>query len=127
MPRIELRRLDGEYAIHRLPAGSATPASLDPARLFFIGNTPEELSVVCPADTAISGSRISAGWSCLQVVGPLDFNLCGILAGLSAALAKADIGIFAVSTFDTDYILVKEQQADAAIRALETAGYRFRD
>jgi len=63
-------------------------------------------------------------WRALKVEGPLDFSLTGILAGLSAALSNANISLFAISTFDTDYMLVREETLDAAIQALRGAGYR---
>jgi hypothetical protein len=71
--------------------------------------------------------RIETGWSCIQILGPLDFSLTGILADISSVLAKAEISIFAISTFDTDYILVKSEKLQAAKKALQQAEYRFKN
>jgi hypothetical protein len=65
------------------------------------------------------------GWRAMRVVGTLDFSLTGILSGIATALADAKIGIFAVSTYDTDYILVKQENLDRAVEALKEAGYGF--
>jgi len=74
----------------------------------------------------LPGSNISeTGWSCIKVLGPLDFSLTGILADISAVLAKASVSIFAISTFDTDYVLVKSEKLPVARNALQKAGYTF--
>ncbi|MBR5313197.1 MAG: ACT domain-containing protein [Clostridia bacterium] len=90
----------------------------------FIGKTCEENSLVCetsrvPANTA----EREDGWRALRVAGTLDFSLIGILAQLSAVLARKQIGIFVVSTYNTDYIFLKKDRLDEAVKALETAGY----
>ena len=94
------------------------------ADFFFIGRTDEELSLVCrtedvPAMTAVRDD----GWRGFRIEGTLDFSLIGILSGLSTILAENEIGIFAVSTFNTDYILVKAGNFDRALRILSAAGY----
>lgn len=89
-----------------------------------VTRTRDELSVVCRADAVPDGVRAVAGWRCLKVQGPLDFGLTGILAALTAPLAAAGIPVFAVSTYDTDYLLVKADQLDRAAEALRGAGHR---
>ena len=94
------------------------------AGFYFIGKTDDELSLVCltcsvPAQTLARED----GWRAFCVEGPLDFSLVGILAKISAVLADAGIGIFAVSTYDTDYVLVKEPDFECAADALVAAGY----
>lgn len=94
--------------------------------LYFIGNTDNECSLVCetentPADTTARED----GWRAMRIVGQLDFSLTGILSGIAAVLAEAKVGIFAVSTYDTDYILVKQENLDRAVEALKAAGYGF--
>ena len=92
--------------------------------LVFVGKTDEELSLVC--ETAVVPAHTLAredGWRAFRVCGELDFSLVGILAKLSGALADAGIGIFAVSTYNTDYILVKEVDFGHAAEALAAAGY----
>jgi hypothetical protein len=79
-----------------------------------------------PESVEIGSNRSEPGWACFKVEGPLEFNLTGILAGIASVLADAKIPIFALSTFDTDYILVKRKQVGAAKEALLSAGYALR-
>ena len=92
--------------------------------LYFIGRTEGELSLVCETASVPEGVLAREdGWRALRVAGTLDFSLTGILSGIAAPLAEAKIGLFAVSTYDTDYILVKEEDLDRAAQALRSAGY----
>ena len=92
--------------------------------LFFVGRTDGEISLVCLTEDVPSGVLAREdGWRAFRVRGPLDFSLIGILAGISTALAEAGIGIFVVSTFDTDYVLVKGSDQERALDALSRAGY----
>ncbi len=97
------------------------------SELFFVGKTDEELSLVCPTE-AVPQNTIARedGWRGFRICGVLDFSLVGILAGISKVLADNNIGLFAVSTFNTDYILVKEAQLEDALRVLTIAGYDLR-
>ena len=91
---------------------------------FFIGRTDEELSLVCRTEDAPGNALArSDGWRGFRVEGTLDFSLTGILAGLTAVLAESGIGIFAVSTYNTDYILVKREHFEQAMAVLARAGY----
>lgn len=93
----------------------------------FLSVTDEEMSLVCPeSDAPGDAEHIDRGWRAFRVAGPLDFSLIGILADLSAALAAAGVGLFAVSTYDTDYLLVKETQLARAEEALIRAGHAVR-
>nr|BBH91975.1 amino acid-binding protein [Thermogemmatispora argillosa] len=87
--------------------------------------TPDELSVVCPQEWVPEGVRCAPDWAALKVVGPLDFALTGILAALLNPLAAAAIPVFALSTYDTDYLLVREPQLDAARAVLLAQGHEF--
>lgn len=90
----------------------------------FLSVTDEEISLVCPErDAPADAEHIDRGWRAFRVAGPLDFSLIGILADLSSALAAAGVGIFAVSTYDTDYILTKEENVEKAQAALVRAGH----
>jgi hypothetical protein len=89
-----------------------------------ITRTPDELSIVCKEEIVPERVICERGWHCLQVMGPLDFALTGILASLAAPLAEAGISIFAISTYDTDYFLVKE--LNRAIAVLSDAGHNVR-
>lgn len=91
---------------------------------FFIGKTDEELSLVCRTeDTPAETVARDDGWKAFRIQGTLDFSLTGVLAGLSGILARHKIGIFAVSTYNTDYILVKEDNFDRALKILASEGY----
>jgi len=90
----------------------------------FFARTDEELSLVCPTEQVPSGATAREdGWRAFRVRGQLDFSLVGVLAKLSAVLADRGIGIFVVSTFDTDYVLTKERNLERALAALRAAGY----
>jgi uncharacterized protein len=88
-----------------------------------IGN---ELSLVIPQEQVQSGWKVEPGWRCIQVLGTLDFSLVGILSHLSGVLADAGISIFALSTYDTDYLLIKEDSLTRARAALTQSGYDFK-
>lgn len=91
---------------------------------YFVGRTDEELSLVCiTEDTPEETVAREDGWRGFRIQGVLDFSLIGILSKISAILAENKIGIFAVSTFNTDYILVKDEEFEKALRVLAQAGY----
>ena len=122
MESIELRVLPGRLAVCRLEAGAAPPAWATGGALWSITGSADELSVVCEEGRAPEGVRREAGWRALKVAGPLDFALTGVLSGVAGPLAEAGVSIFAVSTFDTDYVLVKEERLGEAVAALRAAG-----
>lgn len=122
---LELTLLPEEYAICRLPAGTPLPAGLDPgAGVVSVTWTPDEVSVICPAEQAPSGATVELPWRCFRVNGPIDLALTGILASLVVPLADARVNVFAFSTFDTDYVLVPGVRLTEAITALRDAGHR---
>ena len=95
------------------------------ADFYFIGKTDEELSLVCRTeDTPAKTTERDDGWRGFRIQGILDFSLIGILSKLSGILAENKIGIFAVSTYNTDYILVKEENYERAMDVLTLEGYR---
>jgi hypothetical protein len=125
---LELEALSGEYAVCRLPADAPLPDwALVPDRaggdFVSISRTSDELSIACPASVVPLGIRAESGWTCFKVAGPLDFSEIGIVASLATPLATAGIGIFVVSTFDTDYLLVKSAARDRAVATLTEAGH----
>ncbi len=90
----------------------------------FTGSTDEEFSLVCPTEMVPANTtERDDGWRAFRIVGVLDFSLIGILAGISSVLAENKIGLFAVSTFNTDYILTKEEHFERALDVLRNAGY----
>jgi hypothetical protein len=119
---LTLVTLPGRYAVCRLPADAPFP--LWPAGEFVsMSRTPDELSIVCAEDSVPPDVRREPGWRCLRVAGTLDFGVIGVLASLTTALAAARISAFAVSTFDTDYLLVKEYDLDRACAAFREQGH----
>ncbi len=123
-----LRAVPGAVAVCRMPADAqhseawlrAVVASRAP--LVSVTRTDAELSIVCPKDLVPPGARVEAPWHAYAVDGTLDFALVGILVRLTTPLASAGISVFAISTFDTDYLLVPAASADAAVRAWLSAG-----
>lgn len=111
------------YAVCRLDSTTVIPDWAKSGEFCSITKTPDELSVVCIEDNILPGAKCEKGWRILKIQGLLDFALTGILASAAATLANQNISIFAFSTFNTDYILVKEEQIKNAITALEKAGH----
>jgi hypothetical protein len=114
----------GVYAVARLAADAPMPARLlDQPGFVSLIRTPDELSVVCAADVAPAAGRVESGWRLLTVRGPFEFTLTGIMAALAGALAAAGVPLFALSTFDTDHLLVKDDDLDRATAALRESGH----
>lgn len=126
MRAVELRILEGRYAVWKLPPGTQTP-DFGEAPFLSITRTAAEVSIVGPARQAPDNAAVEADWTCLEVQGPLGFELTGVVAALSAPLAAAGVPIFVVSTFDTDYLLVKTTRLERAVEALKVAGHRIGD
>lgn len=120
---LTLTLLPETFTLHRLDPGDEIPLEAFRSPFFAITRTDEELSLVLPSQVEIESDRSETGWVCFKVKGPLAFGLVGVLAGITKALAGAGVPIFALSTFDTDYILVKREQVRAAQEALASAGY----
>ncbi|MEE4271306.1 MAG: ACT domain-containing protein [Thermoanaerobaculales bacterium] len=118
-----LALLADELAVCRLPTDASVPNWAWFGELTSITSTDDELSLVCSAADVPPEIDHVAGWRAIKVAGPLDFDLVGILAGLSTTLADAGLSIFAISTYDTDYVLVLGSRLDEAVSALESAGY----
>jgi len=123
--KIVLTILDETYIIHKLDQSTNLPEELIECEFYSLSNSQEELSLVCPEQILIQSENNSPNWKCLKVAGPLDLNLTGILAGLSDTLSKAKISIFAISTFETDYVLIQKQVLETAKSTLKSAGYKF--
>lgn len=117
-----LTLLPPRLAVCRLDA-AADPPAWPRGDLVSVTRSREELSVLCDENSVPAGVRVETGWRALQVAGPLEFTETGVLSALAAPLATAKISIFVVSTFDTDYLLVKEACLEAAVRVLAAAGH----
>ena len=123
MLQYELDLLPGRYAIARFDAGAAVPAWVHTSAFSSVTRTPAELSVVCDESALPLDLDAERGFRCLGLRGPLEFSEIGILAALTGILANAEISIFALSTYDTDYLLVAEANAERAIQALTESGH----
>lgn len=116
---LKLLVLPQVLAVCRLAPDAALPDWIDTTAGFLtISRTADELSLVCDLERVPEGVRVEPGWRAFKVEGPLDFALTGILAALAKPLADAGISIFAISTFDTDYLLVRVKELDRAIAVL---------
>jgi hypothetical protein len=121
--RLELRLLDGTFAVARLGGADPIPVWATAGPFFSITRTADELSLVCRQENVPADCRCERGWRCLALKGPIPFTQTGVLSALTAPLAVAGIGVFAISTFDTDYLLVKESDLPAAVAALRRQGH----
>ncbi|RSM83954.1 ACT domain-containing protein [Kibdelosporangium aridum] len=123
MNRLTVDVRPGDYSIAKLPSGSPVPSLPTSDGLVSITSTPDEVSVVSLTDIAPSAEKVDQGWRLLTVRGPLEFTLTGIMASLAGSLAAAGVPLYAMSTFDTDHILVKATDLDRAVAALREAGH----
>jgi hypothetical protein len=121
--RLAFSLLPQRLAVCRLAPGEPFPDHVTRWPFWSVTRTEEELSVVLPEEGACSAWRAEKGWRCLKVHGPLDFGLVGILASISAALAAAGISVLVLSTYDTDYVLVREADLGGARRVLIQEGH----
>lgn len=124
MATLTLKLLKENFSIHSLAVDSKIPAAVFDAPIYFIGKTFDEVSIVLPSSIKIESEDVEPNWQALEVVGPLDFILTGILSSISTVLANEKISIFAISTFDTDYILVKSNKVNDAITALRNNNFQ---
>ncbi len=121
MDKMKLKIIDQDFSICKVADLSQVDYSDE---FYFIGKTDEELSLVCNTDLVPKNAiECDNGWRAFRIEGVLDFSLVGILSRISTLLAENNIGIFAVSTYNTDYILVKKENFDEAINVLERNGY----
>lgn len=115
-----LERRPGQWTVCRIDAGAPIPdwAARSSHEFLSITRTDRELSIVAPDELVPTDVTAERGWRLIRVVGPLDFNLIGILSRLTGALAEAGVPVFAVSTYDTDYLLVKRADESRAVKVL---------
>lgn len=126
---MRLRVLEGDYAVCRLSGDAPTPEAPPRGTGFWsLTEVADERSLVCLEDLAPAagkGTTVVPGWRILEVIGPLDLALTGVLAALAGPLARANIPIFPIATHDTDWILIPGAQLDAATGALRRAGHEL--
>ena len=120
---MELKKIPYDLTVCKVADTAAIDLS---GEFYFIGKTDEEISLVIPTDAVpAETTERDDGWRAFRIQGVLDFSLIGILSKISGLLADAGIGIFAVSTFNTDYILVKKENFEKALGVLADAGYQI--
>ncbi len=120
---LRFRRLETTYPVCRLAPDAPMPALKPTANFASITRTAEELSIVCPIDQAPQNAKCESPRTCFKLEGSLAFTRTGVLAAFLNPLAERGVPIFAVSTFDTDYILVREEHAATALETLQAAGH----
>lgn len=111
----------------RLPGSAGVPGWAEGPGLVSVTRRSEELSVVCAEDRVPAEIRAERGWRVLEVQGPIPFEEVGVLHALTGPLARAAVSLFAVATFDTDLVLVREETLERAVEALRAAGHRVED
>ena len=125
-PRLSLELLPDTVAICRLDPDAPIPSwALQPSRFLTVSRTPEELSITTLQDAVPPGVPCERGYRAVRLRGPLPFHLVGILAAIADPLAAAGLSIFAISTYDTDYVLVKAPELETALAVLQRAGHRI--
>ena len=113
-----IARVHGRYAVARLPADAPVPAWATTGAIVSITRTPDELSIVCDDDAVPAEVRAERDFAALRVAGTIDFSVVGLLAALTRVLADAEVSVLALSTFDTDYLLVRTSELERARTAL---------
>ena len=121
--QIKFEILPGFFAVCRLPADAPIPNWSQTGGFTSVTRTADELSIVCPIEDVPAEHRPNLQWVCLKLQGPFAFSETGILSSFIDPLAKAGIGIFAMSTYDTDYVLIQQQDSENALKALTQAGH----
>jgi hypothetical protein len=118
--------LPEHFVICRLDPTTVPPDwALRPATLTSITRTAEELSIVCPDANVPPGVKSDAGWICLKLEGPFPFSMTGVLTSFISPLSSNQVPIFALATFDTDYVLIKQEFWEVASAALASAGHKI--
>ncbi len=124
---LRLSLLIGQMSVCRLNSAAKIPDWAITSGFFSITRTDDELSVVCPEEAVPEDARSEGGWRVLRLEGPFEFSEVGVLASVVDPLAEAGVSVFAVSTYDTDYVLVKEEHLGSAVAALRGRGYEVAD
>lgn len=125
MSKQSLAILPEQFTIYSLDADAGIPPQVLQSPLYFIGKTEDELSLVVPDDIEVEAEEYDAEWRALEVLGPLELSMVGIMAQIGQVLAEAKVSIFVISTFDTDFFLVKDRDLEVAAEALRNGGYKI--
>ena len=124
--RVKFRRLREAFAVLRLEANAAIPDWANHGEFNSISRTADELSIVCPASNLLPNIQAEQRWMCLKLEGPFPFSLTGILLSFIQPLSDNAIPIFAVSTYDTDYVLIQDEFSEKAVAILRQAGHELK-
>lgn len=124
MPKQTLALHPEMFTIHSLPDTAPIPPLVFTASMYFIGKTRDEVSIVVPDSMHIDSDDSDGNWRVLEVLGPLNLSLVGIMAQIGSVLAKAKVSIFVLSTFETDFFLIKQTHLEIATKALRYDGYK---
>ena len=122
---LTLKLLSEKYGVCRLDVWEGIPEWADKGEFYSITKTSDELSIVCRESNIPNNIKREGDWRILKVEGPLDFSLIGILSSISTLLAKEKISVFVISTYDTDYILIKEKEISKAVNLLLNERYNI--
>ena len=125
MKKLTLHLLGETFTINKLPQFAEIPSILGQGDMCFMLRTEDELCIVCPDYMAPNNVQQELGWRCLKVDGEMKLKEVGILASMTQPLAEANIPLFAISTFNTDYVFVMEEHLVSAVQALQKAGHEF--
>ena len=123
---MDLQILDGEYQLIKLPPNQPIPAVVLVQDFYSVTKTPDELSIIVSETVTIESGHKETGWSIIKFVNNMDLSLVGVTARIAAALAGSNVNICALATYCTDYIMVKRERLDDAVKALESAGYHIK-
>jgi uncharacterized protein len=123
--QLKYRVLSERLAVCQLAAGSSVPGWATGPGFFCVTQTADEISIVCEQGLVPPGVRVEINWVALKLEGPLPFSMTGVLTAFLQPLAAAEIPIFAISTFDTDYVLMKRDKLERAIEVLGAAGHQM--
>jgi hypothetical protein len=120
---VKLHTLDELYAIVRLEPDAELPGWVQSGHFWSATRSESELSIVCREEDVPTDASAERGWCALELAGPLDFSLTGVVAALVTPLAEAEVPIFVISTFETDYLFVRERDLERSVEALAEAGH----
>lgn len=123
MNKPKLLVLNQYYSIHKLSPTEPIPEEVLASKNFWISRTDDELSIVAECGINLQTEDVNKEWACFKAEGILDLSVVGFLASLTSIMAKEFISIFAVSTYNTDYMFVKKNKLDRAIASLQKNGY----
>lgn len=122
---MDLRVLGDRLSVCRLPIDAPWPMPPSDHSFFSVTRTADEISLICTEDQAPPAARIEPDWRAIEVAGPLDFAMVGVLADLTRPLADISVSVFVISTYDTDYVMVHAGALERAVEALRAAGHHI--